>query len=116
MIPVTVPIRSSDPDVLPGTVDGFVSFVESPLAVAPAMHFREVERDWVPTGAGWRVVHRATGFHLGGDHAWPTAEEAMAVLDRCDPRFPAWAAIQAGVVDAALVACRLLFRTAVGNR
>lgn len=110
MISVRVRIVSTQPGTpAPIEVDGFVPDVASPLAVTPVATWSI--SSWTVHDGRWQITHRATGLNLGG-REFDTREAAMAVLVRCEPAFPAWAAVKAGVADAAMMACRYKFRVA----
>jgi len=113
MTPTTITLRSDYKYAPPFEAQGFVPFDGSPLAVTHAASCDMTKKP--PTWSErrkWRITHVATGHRLG-DAEWATAEEAMAVLLRCDPAFAAWRMVQAGVPDAALVACQVKFRSAM---
>lgn len=85
-------------------------YADSPLAVTLEYVHDDALAIWtVRKGGGWQIVHRATGLHLGGKF-WPTRDEAMAALMKCEPEFPAWAAAIGSPTDAATIACRGKFR------
>lgn len=106
MIQIRVTLRSrlAAP---PHVADGWIPFVDCPLAVTN-VHGCE---------GGWRalsefcITHRPTGF-VCGKGEWPTIEAAMVVLLACDPTFPAWALATSDVRGAATVACAYKYRMA----
>jgi hypothetical protein len=108
-VPVT--IRSSRTDLPLYETVGFVPDVDCPLAATHSTLWDVEEGRW-RDGEWWQVTHRATGFYLGAK-TFRDADEALAVIARCDPTFPAWQLVRAGVVDAAMLACRYKFRMAV---
>lgn len=104
-----VPIASDDSTVPPYTADGLVPFPDSPLAVTRVhIHTNSVwaERD------GFCIAHRPTGLQLGS-RRWSSEAEAMAVLLKCEPEFPAWPI--AGTNEGAKAACKFKFRMAHGG-
>lgn len=116
MIPIRFTARPN-PNRLrlpPYEIDGFVPFVGCPLAVS-----RDFEWDgdaWQEC-EGWVISHVPTGYRLGEDKSWRTAEKAMAVLMRCNPSFPAWAFAKGGpATDSATRACWPLWRAAIAER
>lgn len=62
---------------------------------------------------GWRITHAPTGKALG-PNTLATRDEALALLARCDPEFPAWPLATDLPDCAATKACAYKFRVAVG--
>lgn len=113
MMQVTVLLRTREPDVPPREAKGFVPSLDCPLAVTPSVHFDETRRQWSGRGT-WQITQRALGFNLGR-REWSTVEEAMAVLERCDPTFAAWPLATGDKGDPATKACAVKFRWATQN-
>jgi hypothetical protein len=44
-----------------------------------------------------------------------TLSDAIATMHRCDPEYPAWHQVRAGVIDQAMLACRLKFKAALNG-
>lgn len=109
MIEVQVTRRAYDPDVPPFQTTGFVPFKSSPLAVTRAASFTG---EWREISGRWRITHRPTGYCLT-DHEFDSFEEAMRVLNLCDPTFPAWPLALAQTGNVARDACRYKFRVAM---
>lgn len=106
-IPITLHTRDPHP---PLTILGTVPEPDCPLAVTLAHIFDHPTQRWEPHSlGGFMITHRPTGFSLG-NHRFSTAAEALAVVDRLDWRFPAWAAASGAVGDPAMLACRSLWR------
>lgn len=110
MIEARITTRSRNATI-PPAVDrvAFVPFPGSPLAVANQVVWGRAR--WKETNE-WCIVHVPTGYQLGGA-VWDTSEEAMAVLVRCDPSFPAWRAATGETNDSATIACRMKFKAIV---
>lgn len=109
MLKVLVTIRSLDDDVPPHKIHGLAPTDDCALAVT---------RSWTFTDEKWNerdrymITHRPTGYSVS-KREWSTQAEAIAVLERCDPLFPAWAlAIGNSETDAATKACFAKFRNA----
>ena len=111
MIRVPLTIRSDDVTRPPYETEGFVPDADCPLAAHLYAVWDEADSKW-HDGVQWQITHRRTGFSLGKG-TFRDRDEAIAVLMRCEPSFPAWQAVQAGVVDAAMLACRYKFRAAI---
>ena len=108
-VPVT--LRTRTPRQPTFATQGTTPAPDCPLAVTPAMVYDHDTDRWVRHSlGGYYVTHRATGYNLGTRFA--TAEEAEAALDRCEWRFPAWAAATGGETDPATLACRVKWRAA----
>lgn len=109
LLATTVTIRDRDTAIPAAEVCAFApaGLPESPLAVTNCHRFNGDE--WTET-PGFCLTHRPTGFRIGVKEKWDTVEEAMVVLLRCEPDFPAWNV--AGSNAGALEACRYKWRCA----
>jgi len=111
-LPIAVTCRSIRDDIPAHVVQGFVPFPDAPLAVTPVSIWHGPEKAWkLQEPEAWKVTHRATGFKLGPQE-WPTVEEAMAFLMRCDPTFAAWSVVDSGKPSPALLAVKAKVRWA----
>ena len=113
MIPAKITISSTNPKLPPQIVDGFVPYEGAPLAVTPFYKWGRAR--WIATDE-WCISHIPTGRQVGTNegHKWDTPQEAMVVLNKCRPDFPAWFVARGGIeTDAATQACHLIFKAAV---
>ena len=108
---VAVTVRSYDAEIPPLELIGHVPYADCPLAVTRRHHF--VDGAWAERD-GYYITHRPVGFQLG-KRVFDTVEAALAVIDRCDPTFPAWPLARGGTDDAATIACRYKFRVAAAE-
>jgi len=110
-VTVTLESRAEDMDGL--DVEGYVPFADCPIAVTPFYVRHHGDTMWEGTDK-WCISQRRTGFNLGRE-TWNSKEDAMAVLLRCDPTFPAWP-LATGADDCrATQACRVKFREALAH-
>lgn len=108
-IPVTIRTRDG---AVPLTIDGLAPFADCVLAVTPV--YDRTDYGWRKRKrGGFYITHCPTGYQLG-KRIFETEEEALAVLERCDPTFPAWP-LAGDDNSVARMACHAKFRAAINN-
>jgi hypothetical protein len=110
VIRVPVTLRSADTGAPTLDTEGVAPSDVCPLCVTRVAIFDYRVKKWVERDA-WQITHRPTGFNLG-KREWPTEAEAFAVLEKCDPTFPAWQIATGETGCAATVACKIKFKWA----
>lgn len=109
---IPVSVRARDPEVAPLVTVGFAPVADSPIVVTHPARWNYATGEWSIDESMWQLTHVATGFCLSR-RQWRHKKDALAVIERCDPTFPAWPVAFGSKDDPATVACFVKFRAAV---
>lgn len=89
---------------------GYAPTADCVLAVTADAVFDNALQQWRGR-SGWCITHRPSGFQLGSV-VFDDLDDALAVLERCEPDFPAWKVATGQLGDAATIACAYKFKQA----